>query len=171
MFHGQRSQECASTLQIGNSMYVNWISVQVICLKNELDFQISTAPQHFESDLWLYNFSDWERHKRNKIEHVSPYNRWQPVYSKWHLYMNCCTNNTAVKLVHNTLWCGSVPGTATKLQIYLNCGSVLGRGNISPSASVLTRSRGPSATLSTRTGGSFTGNYEAVARSWPLTCI
>jgi len=56
----------------GKSMY---ISVQV-------DFQISTAPQYFESDLRLYNVSEWEQHKRNKIKNILAYNRWQPVYSK-----------------------------------------------------------------------------------------
>jgi len=50
--------------------------------ENEPDFQISTAPQHFESNLRLYNFSDWERHKGKNIEHILAYNCWQPVYSK-----------------------------------------------------------------------------------------
>lgn len=91
--------------------------------------------------------------------------------AKWYMVnINCCTT-TAVKPVHNTLWCSSVPSTVTELQIYLNCGSVLGWGNRSIFPSVLTRSGNPSALLSMCTGGSFTGNNKAVALSWPLTCI
>ena len=53
---------CIHTMD-GNSMYMNLISVQVNYVwKMNFNFQISTAPQHFESDLWLYNVSDWERH-------------------------------------------------------------------------------------------------------------
>lgn len=63
--------------------------------------------------------------------------------AKWYIvYTNCCTI-TVVKPVLNTLWCGSVPGTVTKLQIYLNCGSVLGWGNRSLFPSILTRSGAP----------------------------
>jgi hypothetical protein len=91
--------------------------------------------------------------------------------AKWYMVnTNCCTI-TAAKPVHNTIWCSSVPSTVTELQIYLNCGSVLGWGNRSLFPSVLTRSGNPSALLSMRTGGSFTGNNKAVAQSWPLTCI
>lgn len=67
----------------GNSMYMNLVSVQVNYVwKMKVDFQIPSAPQYFESDLHLYNVSDWEQHKRNKIENILAYNRWQPVYSK-----------------------------------------------------------------------------------------
>jgi hypothetical protein len=87
------------------------------------------------------------------------------LYVPWPKKSECTSTlqmvTTVVKPVLNTLQCSSVPGTATKLQIYLNWGTVLGWGNRCLPQCLDQIWGPPLASLPMCTGGSFIGNNEA----------
>jgi hypothetical protein len=166
-----KKSECASALQMVN--HCTRVSFQYRLIVWKMNFTFKYPQLHnILSQTYIYikflTGNDMKETRSRIYWHIIAGSQYS---AKWYMVnINCCTT-MAVKPLHNTLWCSSVPSTVTELQIYLNYGSVLGWGNRSIFPSVLTRSGNPSALLSMRTACSFTGNNKAVAQSWPLTCI